>query len=257
MKKLNAYAYDTDKSANDHYLTNYEEYFSHLSDKPIKLLELGVYKGGSLFMWRDYFEKGHIIGLDFYPTKISDASGRIKTYQGRQEDRNLLDRIALENAPEGFDIIIDDCSHIASLSRISFWHLFENHLKPGGIYVIEDWGTGYWDEWIDGIEYHERSRFDESPRHSLADKINNRFFKFPCIDRFTPLKKIIRYMQRHFFKRRYLSHDAGMVGFVKELVDELGAEDITHAPFANLPHRASKFSRIYFSRSHCFVFKSI
>jgi len=48
-----------------------------------------------------------------------------------------------ETAPEGFDIIIDDCSHIGEFTAVSFWHLFDRHLKPGGLYVIEDWGTGY------------------------------------------------------------------------------------------------------------------
>src|SRR5438309_8699047 len=58
-----------------------------------------------------------------------------------------------ETAPEGFDVIIDDCSHIGELTRISFWHLFEHHLKPGGLYVIEDWSTGYWDSWFRSEEH--------------------------------------------------------------------------------------------------------
>jgi hypothetical protein len=34
-----------------------------------------------------------------------------------------LDRIAGERAPDCFDIIIDDASHIAEFTKISFWHL--------------------------------------------------------------------------------------------------------------------------------------
>jgi len=37
-----------------------------------------------------------------------------------------------------------------ALTRRSFWHFFQHHLKPGGLYVIEDWGTGYWSDWPDG-----------------------------------------------------------------------------------------------------------
>jgi spermidine synthase len=54
--------------------------------------------------------------------------------------------VARKTAPEGFDIIIDDASHFGDLTKIAFWHLFDNHLKPSGLYVIEDWGTGYWSD---------------------------------------------------------------------------------------------------------------
>jgi hypothetical protein len=42
----------------------YEECLEHLVGKDIRLLELGVYQGKSLLLWRDYFEKGRIVGLD-------------------------------------------------------------------------------------------------------------------------------------------------------------------------------------------------
>jgi hypothetical protein len=58
--------------------------------------------------------------------------------------------VARKTAPEGFDIIIDDASHFGDLTKIAFWHLFDNHLKPSRLYVIEDWGTGYWSDWTDG-----------------------------------------------------------------------------------------------------------
>jgi SAM-dependent methyltransferase len=155
-RTLDASNYDTDKAAHTHYLRNYEEYFRPLLDRDVRLLELGVLKGGSLLLWRDYFERGVIAGLDLNPAQIEDPTGRIRLYQGGQQETELLDRIARECAPEGFDVIIDDCSHVGELARVSFWHLFENHLKPGGLYVIEDWGTGYWDFWPDGVSYRPR-----------------------------------------------------------------------------------------------------
>ncbi len=135
------------------YLRRYEEQFASLADEAVVLLELGVHRGGSLILWRDFFPRGTIVGLDALPVEVPDSSGRIHIYQGLQDDVAVLDRIASERAPAGFDIIIDDCSHVAELSRASFTHLFDHHLKPGGIYVIEDWGTGYWDHWPDGRNY--------------------------------------------------------------------------------------------------------
>src|SRR5688572_14896897 len=155
-KRLNASSYDTDKAQHPHYLRSYEEFFRPLVEQDIRLLELGVYKGGSLLLWRDYFPRGLIVGLDVQPVEVLDHSNRVRIFEGEQQDTDLLDRIARETAPEGFDVIIDDCSHIGELTRISFWHLFENHLKPGGIYVIEDWSTGYWDSFFDGVAFSYR-----------------------------------------------------------------------------------------------------
>ncbi len=61
------------------------------------------YKGGSLHLWRDYFERGLIVGLDLQAIKLEDPTGRIRIYEGMQQDRELLDRIARETAPQGFD----------------------------------------------------------------------------------------------------------------------------------------------------------
>lgn len=49
-------------------------------------------------------------------------------------------------------------TEIGVLARASFWHLFDNQLKSGGMYVIEDWGTGYWDKWLDGVSYSSHAK---------------------------------------------------------------------------------------------------
>ncbi|MGI9105179.1 MAG: hypothetical protein ACR2G4_02910 [Pyrinomonadaceae bacterium] len=73
-KSLDADRYDTDKKINAHYLRNYEEYFARLVDQEIRLLELGIYYGGSLLLWRDYFQKGIIVGLDINPVSLVRSS---------------------------------------------------------------------------------------------------------------------------------------------------------------------------------------
>ena len=93
-RALDASKYDTDKAAHTHYLRNYEEYFRPLLDRDVRLLELGVLKGGSLLLWRDYFERGLVVGLDINPLEIDDQTGRIRFYQGAQHDTALLDRLA-------------------------------------------------------------------------------------------------------------------------------------------------------------------
>lgn len=51
-----------------HYFEIYERLFSKYRGKKIKMLEIGVFKGGSLQMWKDYFGKdATIVGVDINP----------------------------------------------------------------------------------------------------------------------------------------------------------------------------------------------
>ena len=152
-------------------------------------------------------------------------------YTKEHNRTRLFSRIAQERASDGFDIIIDDASHIADLTRISFWHLFDNHLKPGGLYVVEDWGTGYWSDWPDGMTYRQHPFFQE---------------------RILSLLKFIRASRRI----PSYSHSFGMVGFIKELVDEMGAHDLTRGLLTGKPKRQSKFRQVLVVPSMVFITKS-
>ena len=219
-----------------YHLQVYEECWEHLADKEIRLLELGVDKGKSLLLWRDYFDKGRIVGLDMEAVQIDDPTGRIRVYVGYQQDVNLLSRIAQEEAAEGFDVIIDDGSHIAEPTRIAFWYLFVNHLKPGGIYAIEDILTAFSDGWVDGKCYKAPRlpiQSKPSPVHIpvslsyslsrpvkalLPDTIVQSLIHSKRVEwlygRLNSLTSPYRYS-----RRKLPSHMYGMIGFVKELVD--------------------------------------
>lgn len=245
--------YDTDKSSSPGYLGDFEEAFGQRRGRPTAILELGILHGGSLQLWRDYFAEGPVVGLDLNSVDVPDPSGRIKIYTGSQDDRELLDRIRAECAPDGFDIIIDDCSHLGYLTSESFWHLFPNHLRGGGIYVVEDWGTGYWDSWPDGR--HATAGFTRAgsrlPFGGIRSGLVGRLGRVSG-----RVGKLGRRASRELMPRRFPSHDYGMVGFVKQLVDECGMSDIT-APGrgGRQPHRASFIEKLRVSDGHVFVFK--
>ncbi|MBI4418245.1 MAG: class I SAM-dependent methyltransferase [Ignavibacteriales bacterium] len=241
--------YDTDKAVQTGYLVNYDTLFGHLREKDIRLLELGINKGGSMYMWRDYFPRGVIVGLDLRPVDLRDPTGRIRTYVGGQDDIGLLAAIARENTPDGFDIIIDDCAHIGVLARTSFWYLFENHLNSGGIYLLEDWGTGYWDSWADGAAYRGPSRTSTPLRFRAARAIGH-------LQRaFSPGRPFLSRLKARLLKSQFKSHDIGMVGFVKELVDEMGMEDITHQDHGIWSPRQSRFRELRILPGHVVVVK--
>ena len=244
--------YPTDKAGFFNYLDNYERWFAQLRERKLAILELGIRDGGSLLMWRDYFPNACISGLDIQPVTVDDPSGRIHVYIGGQQDRELLDRIAAETAPEGFDIIIDDCSHIASLSRISFRHLFQNHLKVGGSYVVEDWGCGYWDTWPDGLRYR-KVNFGDAP--STRERIGYRLASYLRGAKGGIGSAILSTSKRIVAGNLSASHSAGMVGFVKELIDDCAQEDIYHPEFGQPGEGSSPIEEIIVRRSHLRIIK--
>ena len=139
--------YKTDKWGHHFYTPIYEQWFSAKRYQPVKLLEIGIggyakthLGGDSLRMWKQYFSKGTITGIDLYD-KSALAESRIHIYQGDQSDAAFLKKVQETEGP--FDIIIDDGSHVQSHILASFQTLFP--LMPsGGIYVIEDTQTSYW-----------------------------------------------------------------------------------------------------------------
>lgn len=144
---LLAIRHGTDKWGPHFYTPVYDELFSHLRDRPIRLLEIGVggydlrtMGGASLAMWADYFQNGEITGID--PTeKRLTLDPRIKVLQGSQDDPAFLKEVCEKRGP--FDIIIDDGSHIPKHMVGTFNVLFPS-LADGGTYVIEDMQTAFW-----------------------------------------------------------------------------------------------------------------
>jgi hypothetical protein len=232
--QLNLKQYDSDKIVN-HYLDLYDPVFEPWLEKKVTLLELGIHKGGSLELWRDYFPHGKIAGIDIRLPKEYKPSDRIHIYEGSQDDPKFLSQVANEIAPDGFDIIIDDASHVGELTKIAFWHLFNNHLKPDGLYVIEDWGTGYWNDWPDGKRLDLQLYF--KPLH----------FEFDSFISKVLIKFNIKIPMR--------CHSYGMAGFIKQLIDEQGMYDVTRKQPNGKPRVKSKFESITITPNMVFVKK--
>lgn len=156
-----------------HYCDLYWKYFKYLKDEPIRVLEIGVKDGDSLLMWRDFFENGKIYGLEINEDPLKDFSAsRTKIIFGDQTDTGLLNEISDNYGP--FNIILDDASHVCEHQKISFNYLFKSGLKYGGIYVVEDLGTSYWQKWGGGLK--EPSSMIEYLKE-LIDGLNYRFYK--------------------------------------------------------------------------------
>lgn len=126
----------------------YERHLGTLRYDRITLLEIGVLRGESLRMWRDYFPLGRIYGVDINPDAMQHENTRIRVFIGSQTDAAVLESVVAESGQP--DVIIDDGSHWAR-DQISCLINLWPHLKPGGWYIIEDIHTSYLSQYKMGL----------------------------------------------------------------------------------------------------------
>jgi hypothetical protein len=120
--------YPTDKDTSHNYLPAYQEELNITEN--IKFLELGVYTGGSLRLWEEYFHNSEIHGIE---CTMWDKSITIPgiMHWGKYEELHE----EFEN--EYFDYIINDSMHNAE-EQIKAFKLYYSKLKFGGKFFMED-----------------------------------------------------------------------------------------------------------------------
>lgn len=118
---------------------------------------------------------------------------------GDQSDAELLARSRAEHAPRGFSVIIDDAATSARSQRARYRRSTPTTCYQEGFYILEDWGTGYMASWPDGEHLID---------HVDAEWLDAGVSTYPAGGYRLP------------------SHDVGMVGLVKRLVDHASAATV-------------------------------
>ncbi|WP_245239721.1 class I SAM-dependent methyltransferase [Methylobacterium variabile] len=132
-----------------HYLEIYDQHLARYRGTPVRFLELGVFQGGSLQVWRRYFgDRARIHGLDINPACASIDDLDLRVHVGDQTDKALLDRVVSEMG--GLDVVIDDASHSSPHQIATFEHLYPR-LAENGIYIVEDVHASYWPDLGGGL----------------------------------------------------------------------------------------------------------
>lgn len=133
----------TDKSSDWHNYTEiYSYYFGPIKDKPLKFLEIGIYKGSGVKLWENYFKNAELHFIDITFDYVQYSSKRSHYHLADQSNPDQL--LQVVNTIGGkFDIIIEDGGHTMTQQIISFQTLFP-YLNSGGLYIIEDLHTSYW-----------------------------------------------------------------------------------------------------------------
>jgi hypothetical protein len=120
----------------NHYFESYERHFAKFRGKEVHVLEIGVFSGGSLEMWQNYFGPScKIYGVDIEPGCKVYETDSVRVFIGDQADRVFWKRFR-EEVP-ALDIVIDDGGHVAEQQIVSLEELLP-HLRPAGVYLCED-----------------------------------------------------------------------------------------------------------------------
>jgi hypothetical protein len=119
-----------------HYFDVYHRHFSKFIGREVHVLEIGVYSGGSLRMWRDYFGTNcYIHGVDIEQACKVYENEHTTIDIGDQADRTFWKRFK-EMYPV-IDVVIDDGGHMPQQQMITVEEMLP-HLQPGGVFLCED-----------------------------------------------------------------------------------------------------------------------
>jgi hypothetical protein len=157
-----------------HYFAIYHKHFARFRGRAPIVMEIGVFHGGSLQMWHEYFGQGtRIVGIDIDPRcrRFEDANTTVLI--GDQSDRRFLAEVR-EIVPS-VDILIDDGGHTMVQQITTFEELYP-HVQPHGVYLCEDMHTSL--EPVYGGGYRHEGTFLEYSK-ALVDRLYGWYFIDP------------------------------------------------------------------------------
>ena len=152
------------------YFLAYDDIFTKYIGKEIIFVEVGVYGGGSLFMWRNFFGKqARIIGIDLNPEAKKWEKDGFEIFVGDQSDPDFW--INFYKQIGEIDILLDDGGH-TYVQQIITSEFALNNIKNGGVLVVEDTHTSYMEKFGD-----QSIKFTNYILKTV-DRINSRFSAF-------------------------------------------------------------------------------
>ncbi len=155
----------------EHYFNIYDRHVARFVGKEINIMEIGVYSGGSLDMWRSYFgQKSHIYGVDIEEACKTYENDHVSILIGDQAERTFWSNA--RKSLGGIDILIDDGGHTPEQQQITLEEMLLN-LKPGGVYLCEDI-HGYYNKFsafASGL-VHALNHYDCLPTELLQSSVS-------------------------------------------------------------------------------------
>jgi len=119
-----------------HYFPIYHRHLSKFVGQEVHVVEIGIFSGGSLPMWRSYFGQGcQVYGIDIEPACVAHEQEGIRVFIGDQADPSFWEHLVAE-LPR-IDVVIDDGGHQPH-QQITSLRCLLPHMAMGGVYICED-----------------------------------------------------------------------------------------------------------------------
>jgi 23S rRNA U2552 (ribose-2'-O)-methylase RlmE/FtsJ len=144
-----------------HYFELYHRHFSKFIGREVHVVEIGIFSGGSLQMWREYFgERAHIYGVDIEPATRAAEDERIEVHIGDQADPRFWE--SFREAVPVVDVVIEDGGHETGQQIATIEGLLP-HMRGGGVYVCEDIFRAFkgFHSYVDALSRHLHSLTNE------------------------------------------------------------------------------------------------
>jgi hypothetical protein len=119
------------------YLAAYWKHLGPIREKSQVVVEIGVQTDRSVKMWKEFFPNATIFGFDIDEKCTEFIDNRIQLIIGDQSQKGDLQKLLDKTGP--IDVVIDDGSHVPNHQIKTLEFLFP-HLRPWGVYAIEDTG---------------------------------------------------------------------------------------------------------------------
>lgn len=171
--------YNSDKSTVHSYTQLYDFLFRDIRETAQNVLEMGIGSvdpnfaytmgangtvGASLRGWRAYFTQAQIFGADIAEKELFEEE-RIKTFFANQLDIPSIQSMFKKTGVEKFDVIIDDGLHCFEANH-TFLRVAIDHVKDGGLYIIEDIAPRGIEAFVSLLEKMElNAAFVQLPKH--------------------------------------------------------------------------------------------
>jgi hypothetical protein len=241
------------------YFPIYENIFKTFRDKEIIFVEIGVFSGGSLFMWREFFgKKARIIGVDLNKDALRFQNYGFEIFIGNSSSIDFWKDFFYKVG--SVDIILDDGGHTNYQQIITASCCIPN-IKDGGILAVEDVYHSYIKK-----KYYNPSKYSFiNFCKKIVDDIN---FRFPS---YISVKKFIFSLNRFVYSLEFF--EAFVVFKInKKLCDhkneviynkgiDIFSKDLTHVQDFNVPGgnkivlKLKKFFKFFKGNFQYLVFK--
>jgi len=149
----------TDKDTTHSYLDLYQSLLEKKKETAVKVLEIGIHKGGSIKMWDDFFINADVYAVDILPKERmwEELLNKESIHLYNSEDAynpGFVQNEFIDNELQ-FDVMLDDGPHTLQ-SMIQFIKHYLPMLKSDGILIIEDVQQM---EWLDILKENVPSNF--------------------------------------------------------------------------------------------------